>query len=175
VFQGGSEGPPTWCQFHQHSTYSFCAHRSQKRKNTVKSSVSFYAFGIYNLYVERWWNWALLATEMPTALALGLAVQVDSDTRRPRRQEPGGSSPVRTTNFTPIFVPQTMVRCVKSRRSVAADRADRNKTSSDRPRPGRQPESPRPRPTMSIFSVFCRSNWLSPEEIEMTKKLCTLK
>jgi len=27
-------------------------------KNTVKSSVSFYAFGIYELYIERWWNWA---------------------------------------------------------------------------------------------------------------------
>ncbi len=32
-------------QFHQQSAYSFCARRSQK--NTVKSSVSFYAFGIY--------------------------------------------------------------------------------------------------------------------------------
>jgi hypothetical protein len=34
-------------QFHQRSMDSFCACRSQKRKNTVKSSVSFYVFGIY--------------------------------------------------------------------------------------------------------------------------------
>jgi hypothetical protein len=33
-------------QFHQHSMYSFYACRSQKRKNSVKLSVSFYAFGI---------------------------------------------------------------------------------------------------------------------------------
>jgi hypothetical protein len=37
----------TRAQFHQHSMYSFYARRSQKRKNSVKSSVSFYTFGIY--------------------------------------------------------------------------------------------------------------------------------
>ena len=37
----------TKCQFHQCCTSSFCACRSRKRKNTVKSSVYFYAFGIY--------------------------------------------------------------------------------------------------------------------------------
>ncbi len=42
----------------------------------------------------------------------------------------GGSPPVRTTNFTPVLVPQTAVRRVKSRRSAAADRADRNEASS---------------------------------------------
>jgi len=36
----------TKCQFHQCFKYSFYVRRSQKRKNTVKSSVSFYAFGI---------------------------------------------------------------------------------------------------------------------------------
>ncbi len=33
-------------QFHQRSMFSFYAHRSQKRKISVKSSVSFYAVGI---------------------------------------------------------------------------------------------------------------------------------
>jgi hypothetical protein len=33
-------------QFHQCFMSSFCKHRSQKCKNTIKSSVSFYAFGI---------------------------------------------------------------------------------------------------------------------------------
>ncbi len=37
----------TRLQYHQRFTYSFYARRSQKCKNTVKSSVSFYAFGIY--------------------------------------------------------------------------------------------------------------------------------
>jgi len=36
-----------WAQFHQRSTYSFYARSSQKRKNSVKLSVSFYAFWIY--------------------------------------------------------------------------------------------------------------------------------
>jgi len=36
-----------WAQFHQCSTYSFCARRFRKRKNSGKLSVSFYAFGIY--------------------------------------------------------------------------------------------------------------------------------
>ncbi len=35
-------------QFHQCSTYSFCERRSLKCKNSVKLSVSFYAFGIYH-------------------------------------------------------------------------------------------------------------------------------
>ncbi len=35
----------SWGRFHQRSTYSFYARRSRKcKKNTVKSSVSFYAF-----------------------------------------------------------------------------------------------------------------------------------
>jgi len=37
----------TLAQFYQRSTYSFYAHISQKCKNLIKSSVSFYAFGIY--------------------------------------------------------------------------------------------------------------------------------
>ena len=41
-----------------------------------------------------------------------------------------GSPPVRTTNFTPVLVPQTAVRRVKSRRSAAADGADLNEASS---------------------------------------------
>jgi len=43
-------------------TWSFYARSSQKRKNSVKSSVSFYAFGIYRRKsnVERWWNWHLV-------------------------------------------------------------------------------------------------------------------
>jgi hypothetical protein len=45
------------CQFHQHFTRSFYTRRSQKHKNTVKSSVSFYAFGlcacINQLFPER--------------------------------------------------------------------------------------------------------------------------
>ncbi len=47
-------------QFHQHSTYSFYTCRSQKCKNSVKSSLSLYAFRFYKqkkLLVERWWNW----------------------------------------------------------------------------------------------------------------------
>jgi len=44
---GPSLIPITWAQFHQHSTYSFYARRSRKCKNSVKSSVSFYALGIY--------------------------------------------------------------------------------------------------------------------------------
>jgi hypothetical protein len=40
-------GGEAWGRFHQRSTYSFFARRSRKRKNTVKSSVSFYAFRIY--------------------------------------------------------------------------------------------------------------------------------
>jgi len=39
----------SWGQFHQCSTYSFYAHSSPKHKNSVKLSVSFYAFGIYTL------------------------------------------------------------------------------------------------------------------------------
>jgi len=34
-------------RFHQRSTYSFYARSSPKRKNSVKLSVSFYAFGTY--------------------------------------------------------------------------------------------------------------------------------
>jgi len=37
----------TRCQFHQSSTHSFYARSSPKRNNSVKSSVSFYAFVIY--------------------------------------------------------------------------------------------------------------------------------
>jgi len=37
----------TWCQFHQRSTRSFYTRRSQKRKISVKLSVSFYAFDIH--------------------------------------------------------------------------------------------------------------------------------
>ncbi len=39
------------------------ARSSQKRKNSVKLSVSFYAFGIYgrkSCSLKRWWNWHLL-------------------------------------------------------------------------------------------------------------------
>jgi len=52
----------TWCQFHQCFSHSFYARRSQQgKKNTVKSSVSFYTFGVLQLqklFIERWWNWA---------------------------------------------------------------------------------------------------------------------
>jgi len=43
-----------WCQFHQHFKG-----RSQQHKKTVKSSVSFCAFGIFMLLVKRWWNRSL--------------------------------------------------------------------------------------------------------------------
>ncbi len=36
-----------WGQFHQGSMRSFYARRSQKRKNSVKTLVSFYDFGIH--------------------------------------------------------------------------------------------------------------------------------
>jgi len=39
--------PLTSAQFHQRSTYSFYTRSSTKRKNSVKLSVSFYAFGTY--------------------------------------------------------------------------------------------------------------------------------
>ncbi len=36
----------TWAQFHQRSTYSFYERRSRMRNKTVKSALSFYAFGL---------------------------------------------------------------------------------------------------------------------------------
>jgi len=46
----------TRCQFHQRSMCSFYAHRSRKRKKIYlsKSSVSFYAFGIWEHKAVRW-------------------------------------------------------------------------------------------------------------------------
>jgi len=43
----------TWGQFHQHSTRSFYAQRSRKRKYSAKPSVSFYTFGIYERNAAR--------------------------------------------------------------------------------------------------------------------------
>jgi len=37
----------TWSQFHPHSTSSFCASRSQKRKKRLTNLQNFYAFGSY--------------------------------------------------------------------------------------------------------------------------------
>jgi len=49
-------------KFHQHSTYSFYACRSQKHKKDRQVVNLFYAFGIYERksVKEHWWNWHLV-------------------------------------------------------------------------------------------------------------------
>ncbi len=52
----------TLAQFHQRSTSSFNARRSQKHKNSVKLSVSFLCFWdlcAQKLRIKWWWNWRL--------------------------------------------------------------------------------------------------------------------
>jgi len=48
-----------WCQFHQRSTSSFCASRSQKRKKILTTWLNYYAFGSNGrkscTYIC-WWN-----------------------------------------------------------------------------------------------------------------------
>jgi hypothetical protein len=53
----------TCSQFHQRSTYSFCALRSQKHKRTLMTKLYFLCFRdlqAQKLYVECWWNWHLI-------------------------------------------------------------------------------------------------------------------
>jgi len=57
----------TWAQFHQHSTYSFYACRSQKHKKTLMTSLYFLRFRdlrVQKLYKERWWNWHLIVKKL---------------------------------------------------------------------------------------------------------------
>jgi len=57
----------TWAQFHQHSTYSFYACRSQKHKKTLMTSLYFLRFRdlrAQKLYKERWWNWHLIVKKL---------------------------------------------------------------------------------------------------------------
>ncbi len=54
---------PSWGQFHQHSSSSFCMCRSQKHKKDSQLDCLFCAFGICAReicsYEEHWWNWHL--------------------------------------------------------------------------------------------------------------------
>ena len=89
----------------------------------------------------------LLATEMPTAPARALAIQADSSTRRPRRQNARArhrkrqrTSP-RATFLSQRFVAQNPGEV----QPPTVPTGTRRPCGSDEPRPpGRQPESPRP-------------------------------
>ncbi len=63
----------TWGQFHQCYMCSFYARRSLKCKNSVKFSVSFYAFGICvgkSCAKNIWWNWHLMWDDVHISLIL---------------------------------------------------------------------------------------------------------
>ncbi len=54
-------------QFHHRSTYSFYRRRSQKGKKTLMAYLYFLCFWdprVQKLYVERWWNWHLHASDI---------------------------------------------------------------------------------------------------------------
>ena len=99
----------------------------------------------------------LLATEMPTARANALAIQADSVTRRPQRQEPGARQRRSTNELHPG--PRSATNG-SSRKAPEKCNPRPKRTTAGRPRgsnppptPDRKPESPTPTSRVPPFTT----------------------